>query len=215
VSLSKTITPVRIDLITEAMTYVPSFYRGRALAVEELPVRFIALPHTQRVLSPSEYTYQWELNNSVLFGGPIKGKYAIDMPMPRYDDHILKVTVFDPQGHIVGTVAQNLSSAHPELHFYEQNILTGVQFRALSDTHILIGDEVTLTAQPFFIAERLDQNLVAFTWNIDGKEVSPGDVPHEITLRKTGASGSANITAIATSQSTIPRIIEDSLTVSF
>lgn len=214
-TLSRKVTPSRLDIITEAQTYVPVFYKGRALPVEELPVRFIALPHTSLPLSPAQYTYRWELDGSVLFGGPVKGKYAIDITMPRYANHILMVTAIDAEGHTVGVARETLKAATPELYFYEESLLRGLSPKALDERFTLTGDETTIHGEPYFIATHIGEGDASFSWKINGAPAESTGDPHTLTLRKTGGAGNATIELEASTAGTVPSFLKKAFTIFF
>lgn len=214
-NVSHTISPTRIDLITEASTYVPPFYKGKALPVENLPVRVIALPHSGSDALPTTFTYQWTLDDTVLFGGPIKGKYAIDITVPQYPNHELLVVVSDSKGRLVGESRTTLSGVAPELYFYEYSALKGLNSRALMNETTIIGDEMTVYGEPYYTASDISPQSVEFTWRINGERVDGGEDPHTLTLRKTGGGGNARIELEALTKSQVPKYLQKEFTLMF
>lgn len=214
-TVSRAITPMRIDLITEAMTYVPAFYKGRSLPGEDLPVHFVALPHNGSGAAPSTFTYRWELDTTVLFGGPVKGKYAIDITMPRYAEHTLGVSVIDAAGKTVGESHVILTASEPELYFYEYSALRGISDRALLQQTTIVGDEMTVYGEPYYIAPSINPEAVGFTWSIDNEDVATFEDPHALTLRKSGGSGTAQIELEALTKTQIPKYLRESFTIMF
>ena len=55
------IEPTVLDLVLEADTYVPSFYKGRALPGRTSLLHATAVVHDSEGLSDSAYTYRWTL----------------------------------------------------------------------------------------------------------------------------------------------------------
>lgn len=198
-TLTRTITPASVDIIVEADTYVPSFYKGRALPTSGAPIRIIAIPHTRSGEAAGTYTYKWELGNKVLFGGPLKGRNVVETTMPQYNDETLIVTVFDGSSNVVAKGVRSLSIADPEILFYEDNPLRGTSRRAVTDTYTLIGDEVTVKAEPYFMntVAALDGTIL-YEWSVNNRRIgNPSDDPRAITLRKSGGAGSALVDLMA------------------
>jgi len=215
-SLTRTITPSVVDVVLESQTYVPAFYKGRALPSSESVVRAIAVTHTSPSVSPSSLTYEWMQGETVLFGGPIKGKYVADLTMSRFDDDYIRVRVTNSSGNVVGGKTMLLTPVEPELHFYEENPLRGLSGKAIKDSLILIGDETTIHAEPYFMTTKLASRTVKFDWTIGGVAVVTNqNDPHTLTVRKAGNGGSTEIGVNAITTSVIPQYVQDTFTIMF
>ena len=214
-TLSTVIVPTDIDIVLEASTYVPVFYKGRALPSENTTVRAIAIPHTKVSVLPSTYTYEWKYNDTVLLGGPIKGKQVIEFTMPRYEDDILSVTVIDDSGNAIGKKNILLTPARPEFHFYEENPLRGLNQKTIQDPYTLVGEEVTIHAEPYFMNTDLTARTAIFEWSVDGVAAPVQADPHTITLRHTGGSGKTYLDVTALTTQRIPQYAKSALTIFF
>lgn len=216
ISATAEIIPSGIDLVIESMSYVPLFYKGRALPSTESTIRAIAIPHIQDKNKNPLYTYTWEYNGSVLLGGPVVGKSDITLAMPRYTGNVLSVTVRDEGGHIFGKRSVQLEPISPEFLFYEENPLRGLGQRALLSPHALTGEETTIHGMPYYMNTDLTPNTTAFEWRIDGSLVqSDGTDPNLITLRRMGGQGSALIELKALTKADIPQYLKKSFSVLF
>lgn len=194
ITLSHTIAPTQVDIIIEADTSVPTFYKGRALPTSESPIRVIAIPHTADSRPASAYTYKWELDNKVLFGGPLLGKNAIETIMPRYSGSHLSVTVYDGAEKPIARQSIQLSAAEPEILFYADNPLRGLGRRAIEGRFALVEEEVTVRAEPYFLNANVTDPDNRFVWRINSQQVAnPSDDPLSITLKKTGGGGNSQI----------------------
>jgi len=210
------IIPAVVDLVIEADTYVPAFYRGRALPSGESAIRAIAIPHTGGSLSPSSLTYKWEYNGGVLLGGPVRGKQSINLTMSRFADNRLTVTIIDGNGQSIAEKSLFLNPVDPELHFYEDNPLRGLHERAITDSFALIGDETTLFGEPYYMQTDLTSRTATFSWTINGeKTVYQNPDPHSITLRRSGGGGSAAVELKAMTTAKIPQYIREAFTIVF
>lgn len=215
-SASLSIIPNIIDIILETNTYIPSFYKGKALPSEESPLRAIAVVHDNSSTPDNSYVYKWSIGTTVLSGGPLKGKNVLEFTPPRYTSGGLTVEVFDTSGTPLGKKTIPLSRVAPELHFYEHNPLRGLYEREITSPHALIGDETTIYGEPFFINTQALERDANFEWEIDGTDTSsdPGQ-PNTITLRHVGGVGNAQIDLRVLTKSKIPQLLGGSFQLLF
>jgi hypothetical protein len=215
-NVTRDIIPSEVDIILESSAYTPAFYKGRALPGGNSIVRVIAIPHTTSNSPANAFTYEWKQGETVLFGGPVKGKYTADVLMSRYDDDYITVRVTNSTGAIVGGKAILLKPVEPELHFYEENPLRGLSSRAITDSLYLIGEETTIHAEPFYMATDLSRRTINFEWQINGGEATPGEDSHTITLRRTNeGGGSVRIDVTALTTTAIPQYVQRGMSIIF
>ncbi len=206
---SITLVPTEVHIILEAHTYVPSFYKGRALPNIGSEVRAIAIVEDGTKTIPSAYSYTWSEENTVLFGGPLKGKYAYEFTMPRYGTKQLSVDVTDGTGKSVGRGVVSLKATEPELHFYEQSPLRGLSQKAVANPHTLIGEETTIYGEPYFISAKMNRSDALFTWKINNAITNQDTVdPNAITLQKVGESGNSQISLEVLTRRQIPELLK-------
>jgi hypothetical protein len=211
-SQSVSIVPAAVDLILEADTYVPYFYQGRALPSGDSSVKAIAVVNDGSG-KKAPYSYKWAEGSTVLFGGPLKGKNAVNMTLSRYDNKTLSVEVFDSKGASVGRKAIVLRASEPELLFYEESPLRGLSERSIASPFVSFGDQVTLYGEPYYLnAQMSDADSY---WSIDGQQQGASEIPNAITLEKTGSGGSALIKFTAITKGLVPQFLEDSFKIVF
>ncbi len=191
--VTKTVSPYRIDLIIESDTYVPWFYKGRSLPANGSAVTAKALVFKDAARLQSGLSYLWKLGNAVQRDGAVVGGDSFTFTPSFEDEVLLSVEVFDARNNVIGTESQYIPVVEPEMYFYEKNPLRGILPTALFDPHVLIGDEMILRAEPFYITKGLARDGAVREWEIDGVPTEAGDDPHEITLRKEGGDGSATV----------------------
>ncbi|MFZ2253153.1 MAG: hypothetical protein WAW13_03200 [Minisyncoccia bacterium] len=206
---SLSLTPSQVDIILESDTYIPQFYKGRALPTRDSMMRATAVVHDGKATPDSSYVYQWSLDSTVLMGGQTKGKRTIDIQMPHYDNLDLFVEVYTSTGELIGRGAVLLLAVEPELHFYENSPLRGLSERELSSPFRLIGEEATIYGEPYFIDSPMRENDATFTWMIDYEPV-PHDssLPNALTLRKVGGAGKAEIDFSVVTRGGIPQFVQ-------
>jgi hypothetical protein len=215
-TVNKSIPSTLVDLIIEAKTYVPPFYRGRALSSADAEARVIAIPHTGTNVDPADFTYFWEYNGGTMFGGPILGKQSADVTISRYTGSYITVTVIDESGNEIGGKTISLNAIEPELYYYEENPLRGLNEIALKDTLALIGDETTVHGEAYYLARDLRPERITFEWSINNEKIqNVNQDPHIITLRKSGGGGSAQVGLQAVTTASIPRFVRREFTITF
>lgn len=211
-----TIPITQVDIIVETDSYTPSFYQGRALPSENSHIRAVAVLHGKTPETPAEYTYEWKLDGDPLFGGPIRGKRVIETRMPLYQDHTLTVVVYNTRGTPLGRRTIALDPTVPEVHFYEENPLRGLSRKAITDDFVLIGEETTVHAEPYFMNIEPKTFSGEISWELNGEHVDPtGVVPNAITLRHVGGEGSANIAFRYITQNLPPQLVEKAFSIFF
>jgi hypothetical protein len=188
------IHPIYLDVIVEPQTYTPIFYAGRALPVYGSTVNLTALMQLGTgMINPQNNTYTWELNGTVLYGGPQRGTNRAQITIPYGLSNTLIVSVQNSNGITIGRRLINIPSVPVELHFYEESALYGLNSRAIGQTLHVINNS-TIRAVPYYLStEALANNTLQDEWSIDGQtEPSDSSNPFSISLQSKGA-GSAHI----------------------
>lgn len=210
------IVPTQVDLILEADTYVPDFYRGRALPSPESSARAIAVVHDGTSAPASSYTYRWSEDTTVLLGGPVKGKNTLDLTISRLKKKTLTVDVSNEDGVMVGSRTIYLEATEPKILFYEHSPLRGLLERAVVEPLPLIGEEISVYGEPFFLHTKVASSEADFSWNIDGTptNVTTG-APNAVTLRQVGGGGSAEVNLKIVTKQRIPQVVERAFEIFF
>lgn len=192
-TFDRTITPSLIDIIIEADTVVPSFYKGKKHWSSGAKARAIAIPYFGNTTDVRSYAYKWTLDSTVLGGGSITGRNAIDLTMPTFTNSILTVTVLDQEGLTIAEKSILLRPTKPKIHFYPVSPLHGQSFTAIRDEYVLTGNQIALRAEPYFVDKGLTSSNAAIEWKIDGTtRTNESDDPFLITLTKQGEGGGAS-----------------------
>lgn len=191
-AVTRTVTPIYLDIIFEPQTHVPNFYKGRALATPDSTVNATALLSTGALLL-NEHLYTWNLNNTVVQGGPLRGGSRVSFTMPQDSSSILSLTVTKLDGTIVAKRTLELPVAAPKLLFYEVSTLYGVMPRALTSPFALTGNSTTLRAEPYYLDSAVFNNPSVTSWNVDSSSAPSGNNPYDITLERTEQTGLVDV----------------------
>lgn len=214
-SATYTIQPITITIILEANTYVPSFYKGRALPSADSVIRAIALVNDNSNTAQESYSYKWRLNETVFYDGPVKGRNTAVFSVPHFGDGKLSLEVYDTLGKVIGEEQVTIKTVQPIFHFYEESPLRGLSGKAITSTLPLIGDETTVRAEPYYLnTQSIVANVVDFVWKLNNKVVTT-DVRNAITLGRQGNAGNAQVTAEVSTKERVPQRIQDSFKVTF
>jgi hypothetical protein len=192
-TLTKSFTPMFIDIIAEPETHVPGFYEGRSLPSAGSTVRLTALLDNGTTLNPSGYVFLWKVNQTVLEGGPLRGRNTITFTMPQDSYSVVSLQISKPDGTIVGKRSTIIPVTNPQIHFYEVNALYGIEAKSLSRFN-MVGNSSTIIAEPYYLDSRTFNAPNLLEWKINSDRVS-GDQnnPYTVTLEKTGYPGRAKL----------------------
>lgn len=189
-SLRKEITPIYLDVIIEPQTRVPDWYAGRPMPSFTSQVNATALVNNGSFLDNQGLVYTWQVNRKVLDAGPVRARNKMSFVTPRGRDMIVSVTVAEAAGDIIASKAKRVTIASPELAFYEQHSLYGSQERPIDSSVSLIGNNLTIKAEPFFLDTRVYNDPDIALWEINAVETANGALnPYEITLQRSGGTG--------------------------
>jgi hypothetical protein len=169
------IAPASVDLVWEANSYTPPFYKGRALHPRQGILKIVAMPEFIKNgtrVSSSNLIYKWSNDvdtyqsqsgygkNILILNGSILGK----------TDNI-KVSVTDPNS---GATAENYISISPtdsEIVFYQNDPYYGYIFdSALNNSFNLGSGEVQILAAPYFFTNE-QSGVLNYNWRLNNQTV--------------------------------------------
>ncbi|MFA7216530.1 MAG: hypothetical protein WC095_00915 [Candidatus Paceibacterota bacterium] len=200
------IRPSSVDIIWQARTYTPPFYKGKALFSHESIITFLALPHITdqngNLLSPSNLIYTWNKNGKVLnnFSGYGKNTYSmegsiISVPLE------MTVTVTSPTTDAVGFARTIVYPVDPLVLMYEKDPLYGLRLeKSLSGIISLKNkEEMEVVALPIFFGdESLSSNSILYDWKINNSNIDTKTLERSKVFRPIeGTSGTSYISLSA------------------
>lgn len=191
-SVTKTfyVNPQSVDVIWQADTYTPPFYRGKAMFSPQTKVTLVAMPNvinqngTQ--VNPGEATYKWK-KDFVVQGknsgyGAQTFSYKGDILMQPVNIG-LEVSI---EGGNTAETYLDLAPTSPEIGMYEQSPIYGT----LYNREVSIGldfansSERSILAIPYFFgtASRKSDKL-SYEWAINGTKISVPTSQNTMTFR--------------------------------
>ncbi len=197
-------------------SYVPNFYKGKALRSEYTSTTLTAIPQINyqgTLIQNSELNFTWKVNGKTLQNSGL-GKNQITIKN--------SLTSNSPEVSIVVTSTRTGLSAQSSLQLpeyesrvllYENDPLLGILYnKALLSTFSVQNKEVTLKAIPYYFTK----DALGYTWKINGNTFSSTALEDGITLRKDDASsGSSQLSIFVKSLKNILQKETSNLTITF
>ncbi len=193
-----TFLPSLVNMLWEADTSVPPWYRGKALYTAGSTLTITAFP--QIILRGASVTsnnlsFNWKRNGKPLPQSSGKGRNQITikgsqlLPGETVAVDVLAGTAILAHGEIV------VPASKPQIFLYNRDPLRGVLYdRALAGTVQLTGAEITVQAVPYFFSNSsISAGTVPYVWQLNNEDTSgPQTAEGLLTLRQAGSgAGSA------------------------
>lgn len=196
-----TVSPQTVDIIWEARTYTPPFYRGKALYSPQENVKFVAMPYAVgRTANPDVVAYKWSQDYEVQ-----GSKSGVGAQSFAYKGGILMlpVNILVSATDQNGNVAENylaLAPFSPQIGLYEESPLYGILWNNELSGGFNFGDkeERTVAAYPYhFGASGKASANLSYSWAINGYEISVPTSQGSMTFRNTKGEEGKSIIGVA------------------
>lgn len=194
-----TFNPASVDLIFEAESYTPPFYRGKAYFPYQGKARVIAIPSfiddNGKQIPASNLVFNWKDQNHNFTDSSGLGKnilnYKGSVPIRT---GIVSVQVSSIDQKQIANASINIEPKESRVILYENDPEYGILFnKALSDTVNLSKGEITVVATPYYfnVSDPNDYNL-KYEWNLNGSVLNKNG--NSIVLKSpAGVGGQANL----------------------
>ena len=183
------IAPAEVDILWEAQTYTPPFYKGKALPSYKSMVRVTAIPRFNTLTSnPAEYYYKWTYDR-IKGAGEAIGRNSIVIPVGYAGSSVpVDVETSLPGTEWKGAKYVAIPVSDPKVTLYEQAPLLGTLFHhALKQSTETTGTEFTVRAVPYFFSlDGLLNGELSYKWNV-GNQYRQSEVDAQnLTLVRSG-----------------------------
>lgn len=174
-SKSFSLNPTSVDLVWESDSYVPPFYKGKALHTKQGLLKIVASPNfviNGKQISPNNLVYKWSNEvrsfqdqsgygkNVLILGGSLFGR-----------SENIRIKVTDPVNNLSAENSIIINPIDPEIVFYENDPYYGFIFdSAVIESYDLKNKEVQFFAAPFYFT-RSDYGL-KYSWRLNNQELS-------------------------------------------
>lgn len=163
---SKTInfSPADIDVLWESESYVPFFYKGKALSSQGSLIKITAIPNFLKggVKIPySELFYDWQVNYQKISNASGRGKQSMYFVSSKTgESDIVNVVVSDFNKSIRVEKNINIEPQNPKVVFYKENLLEGELYNQAIDE---ASNDDIIMAEPYFFSNNQTDNL-SYEW---------------------------------------------------
>ncbi len=197
-TLSSTVIPTTVDLLIDATSYVPPFFKGRPLASPGTMLRLLAIPHfgsAGSTVPNDQITFTWRQSGTVVASG--KGRAAVTLPAPPlFGADTISVEARSTDGVHAGIASVRLPGIDPSATLYINHPLVGIEYyRAIESRASVPEVETTFIAVPYFAeAQRPSDAHLVYEWSVNGRAVPEAEGRmNEITINADGSSGEARL----------------------
>lgn len=172
-SKSLTLAPASVDLIWEADSYVPPFYKGKALHPQQGTLKIVAMPEFVRNgvrVSPQNLVYKWSNTVESYQSQSGYGKNVLVLKGSRLGrSESIRVEVSDPNSNLLARSTITIAPVQPEVIFYEKSPYYGHLFdTALNGTFSLKAEEVQVLAVPYFFSNE-ESGFLQYKWRLNSQ----------------------------------------------
>lgn len=191
------INPSEVELIWEGVdSYTPPFYRGKSFPSAEGFIKVVAIPNTNTIKKgKGTITYTWKAGDNTVSGasGYNKDSYVF-RNSELNDTEKVSVNAESVDGGYNATNRIEVPITSPKIIFYEKSPTEGVLYnKALVDESGFSGEEMTIVAEPYFLALKGNESNFTYNWKINGKEIETPSKKMQLTVRPTDRGGYATI----------------------
>ncbi|MSR70614.1 hypothetical protein EXS62_01080 [Candidatus Kaiserbacteria bacterium] len=193
-------TPSLVNLVWEADTTTPPFYRGKALYSAGSPLKVVAFPSVfsgGSQISPSSLSYQWSRNSELLPAQSGLGRSTLTLDGDQLQTQESVVVDINYGNARVARGELVVPAVEPRIMLYSRDALHGTRWEAALPARIQLNvPELTVQAEPFYFSMTSKKNnQLAFVWTLNGEDASGPDSSKGIlTLRQSGGGvGSASL----------------------
>jgi hypothetical protein len=218
-----TFTPAGVDLIFETISYVPPFYKGKAMNVNQGSVVVVAFPEIYdtngRKYQTKDLIYNWKKDGTAAanVSGAGKNYFTYTGSVPIREVRI-EVKVSSPDQSTIAENWVNIPLGNPKIVFYENSPIYGFMTnRAIKDTVQMLTDEFSVIAAPyFFSAGYATTPNLDYAWSLNGQTVGTQDPKNSFTVRQEKeGSGTANIGLKVSGVARIFQFADKNFTINF
>ena len=189
------IRPAVMSLLWQANdSYVPPFYKGKALPTPDSEVKVVAMPG---VSDPKNMTYSWkkDYTNDGEASGYGKQSFLYTNDYLENSNNV-SVTASTIDQKFTSEASIDIGTWQPKILFYKNDSALGTLFeKALADSHRIEGKEI-LVAVPYFISpEEIRTPSLIFNWFINDSQVSVSDFRKNVMplVAQSGVSGTSKL----------------------
>lgn len=189
------LSPADMDILWQAInSYVPPFYKGKALPPKEGQVKVIAIPSGQKGFQANNSTYNWKLNDTTQQDQSGYKKNNFVFTLTNEVEDVVEVVAIPVSDGSNSTGTLKISGVNPQLLFYKKEPTEGIYYNRILNQEIpMERDEITIKAEPYFIGDIQNPQSHTYEWKINGETIPTPKKRNILTIRPTARGGYAQI----------------------
>ncbi len=199
-----TVIPASIALMWQSNSYTPPFYKGKALFSIQGTGEVVAMPSFVRedgtTVGAKELVYRWKEGEEGTGTASGYGKDSLAV-MGRIPIRpiVVSVEAATLDNSLIATGEVVIPPVSPKIVFYEEKPLSGRSLRnALGSTFTVEGDEMRVSAVPYFFDTPARIGALSYSWSVNGTPST--ERGPDLSLRRSGTEGGrANLSLTITS----------------
>ncbi|MDB5224695.1 MAG: seg [Candidatus Adlerbacteria bacterium] len=212
------VVPSMVNLVWEADTTIPPLYRSKALYSGGAGLLVAAFPQVTSggsFIASKGLVFQWTLNDDL-----VPEQSGLGRSVFRFSGNQLKnaeevgVDIYIGETKVAhGDVV--IPATDPTVIFYDRDPLRGEIFDAALPSAIhLIGNELTVQAEPFYFSNTSKKNgTLQYSWTINGSDTTGPDAQSGIlTLRQSGSGTGSAIIGISIQNLNTSQLVQSAQT---
>jgi hypothetical protein len=194
------IVPSEVEILWQAEDgYTPPFYKGKSFVSKEGKIKVVAMPNMSGSNTDKKsMTYSWKLGDDNKQGesGYAKDSYVFENSKLNNEEEV-SVTISSLSGNYNGTGSITIPIVNPKIIFYKKSPTEGVLYsNALGNDFNMTEEEMTIVAEPYFLALKGNENAFDYLWKINGEKIETPSKKTELTVRPSSKGGYATISLI-------------------
>ena len=211
-----------VDLLWETTnSYVPPFYKGKALFAREGEIKVTAMPFigfNNTKVSPNTLSYTWERdgNGDVKASGFGKTYFTYKNSFLDKTNEI-RATVSDINTNVRLSESIFITPVEPKIVLYKKTSEEILLNKSVENNFYLNQEGDTFVALPYFFSPKnLNSNDIKINWFVNGEQILNTIGKNELFVKPAeGKSGEANIRVIIENLSTLFQTKEKRVIVNF
>lgn len=211
--------PSLVNMLWEADTSVPPWYRGKALYSAGSTLTVFAFPQIMSggiAVPIKNLSFQWKRNNTPLPQVSGRGRNTLTFAGNQLLTGESVDVYVEMAGAVVGRGSIYIGAQKPRLVLYNRDPLRGTLYdQALSGAVTLAEKEGTVQAQPYFFSNSsLAAGTASYRWTLNNSEITgPDSAQGILTLRQSGSGSGSAILGVEMQNIDSDKLIQSAKTV--
>ncbi len=198
-----TINPADLELVWEADSYVPPFYKGKALPTAQGKIKIVALPDFisgNKKLDQKTLVYLWknEDTDTRLVDNSGYGKNMLYQTMPNvFGNESISVNASSLGNSIKAQKKIFIQPGEVNLLFYESNPVEGIIYEnAIPSAFTLTKEDFSVKAEPYFFSNKdRSGGRLSYEWSLGDKKITP-DTNEQVTFKQAGDGNGVSLVSL-------------------